>query len=90
MRDEAQVLVTQQPRRSRSYLAISLRRLLRKKLAVVCLSAIILMYGAGILAPVVTPYGYNDQRLSEAKQRSSLSHPFGTDRLGRDILTRII
>lgn len=48
------------------------------------------MYGAGVLAPVVTPYGYNDQSLTEAKQGPSLSHPFGTDRLGRDILTRII
>ncbi len=48
------------------------------------------MYGAGALSPLVTPYGYNDQKLLEAKERPSLSHPFGTDRLGRDILTRVI
>jgi len=48
------------------------------------------MYGAGILSPLVTPYDYNDQNLAEAKQGPSLGHPFGTDRLGRDILTRII
>ena len=48
------------------------------------------MYGSGILAPLVTPYGYNDQNLSNAKQSPSFQHPFGTDRLGRDILTRII
>ena len=48
------------------------------------------MYGSGILAPLVTPYGYNDQDLSITKQGPSISHPFGTDRLGRDILTRII
>jgi len=48
------------------------------------------MYGSGILAPLVTPYGYNDQDLSITKQSPSLSHPFGTDRLGRDNLTRII
>jgi ABC-type dipeptide/oligopeptide/nickel transport system permease subunit len=57
---------------------------------VVCLAIIILMYGSGILAPLVAPYGYNDQDLSVAKQGPSLSHPFGTDRLGRDILTRVI
>ncbi len=89
-RDEAQVLTAPEPRRSRNYWAISLRRLLSKKLGVACLSVILLMYGAGVLAPVVTPYGYNDQSLTEAKQGPSLSHPFGTDRLGRDILTRII
>jgi ABC-type dipeptide/oligopeptide/nickel transport system permease subunit len=78
------------PTRGQSYWALSLRRLLRKKLGVACLAVILLMYGSGVLAPLVTPYGYNDQNLSMAKQGPSASHPFGTDRLGRDILTRII
>tara|TARA_B100000949_G_C14224769_1_gene426192 strand:+ start:187 stop:1071 length:885 start_codon:yes stop_codon:yes gene_type:complete len=64
--------------------------LLRKKVGVACLTIILLMYGSGVLAPLVTPYGYNDQDLSITKQGPSISHPFGTDRLGRDILTRII
>ena len=75
---------------NRSYWAISLRRLLRKKIGLTCLSVILVMYGAGILAPLVTPYGYNDQNLSIAKQGPSGNHPFGTDRLGRDQMTRII
>jgi ABC-type dipeptide/oligopeptide/nickel transport system permease subunit len=78
------------PQRSRSYWMLSLRRLLRKKLAVFFLGVILLMYGAGIFAPLVTPYGYNDQDLAIAKQGPSLAHPFGTDRVGRDMLTRII
>ena len=73
-----------------SYWAISIRRLLRKKIGVTCLVIIALMYGSGIFAPLVTPYGYNDQDLSNTKQSPSLTHPFGTDRLGRDSLTRII
>jgi len=77
-------------RRNRSYWAISFRRLLRKKVGVTCLALILLMYGSGILAPLVTPYGFNDQDLSITKQGPSISHPFGTDRLGRDVLTRII
>jgi ABC-type dipeptide/oligopeptide/nickel transport system permease subunit len=64
--------------------------LLRKKVGIACLTIILLMYGSGILAPLVTPYGYNDQDLSITKQGPSIGHPFGTDRLGRDILTRII
>ena len=75
---------------SRSYWAISLRRLLKKKIGVACLTIIVIMYGSGILAPLVTPYSYNDQNLSIAKQGPSVSHPFGTDRLGRDQMTRII
>ena len=78
------------PQVNRSYWAISLRRLLRKKIGLTCLSVILVMYGAGILAPLVTPYGYNDQNLSIAKQGPSGNHPFGTDRLGRDQMTRII
>ncbi|MED5589108.1 MAG: ABC transporter permease, partial [Chloroflexota bacterium] len=62
----------------------------RKKLGVACLTIILLMYGSGILAPLVTPYGFNDQDLSITKQSPSISHPFGTDRLGRDIFTRIV
>lgn len=78
------------PTRGRNYWVISLRRLLSNKIGVACLSIILLMYGAGFLAPLVTPYGYNDQDLTNVKQPPSLAHPFGTDRLGRDILTRVI
>ncbi len=90
MRDEAEAVFTELPRSNRSYWVISVKRLLRKKLGVLCLSIILIMYGAGVLSPLVTPYDYNDQNLAEAKQGPSFSHPFGTDRLGRDILTRII
>ena len=90
MQGEAQAVLTGPPRRSQSYWAISLRRLLHKKVGLTCLIIIVVMYGAGILAPVVTPYDYNDQNLAITKERPSPSHPFGTDRLGRDILTRII
>ena len=76
--------------RGRNYLVISLRRLLSNRVGVACLGVILLLYGAGILAPVVTPYGYNDQDLTNVKQSPSLAHPFGTDRLGRDQLTRVI
>jgi ABC-type dipeptide/oligopeptide/nickel transport system permease subunit len=90
LRSEAQPTLTDRRESGRSYWTISLRRLLRKKIGVTCLAIIFIMYGSGVLAPLVTPYGYNDQNLSIAKQGPSIGHPFGTDRLGRDILTRII
>ena len=80
----------EQSHRSRGYLYLSLRRLLRKKLSVTCLVIIGIMYGSGIFAPLVAPYGYNDQNLAVAKQGPSLTHPLGTDRLGRDMLTRVM
>jgi ABC-type dipeptide/oligopeptide/nickel transport system permease subunit len=90
LNDEAPPVLGRPRQSSPSYWAISLRRLLRKKIGVTCLAIILLMYGSGILAPLVTPYGFNDQDLSITKQGPSVTHPFGTDRLGRDILTRII
>lgn len=90
LHEEAQSALGPRRQASPSYWAISIRRLLRKKIGVTCLAIILLMYGSGILAPLVTPYGFNDQDLSITKQGPSVSHPFGTDRLGRDILTRII
>ena len=90
LRSEAQPTLTGRSESGRSYWTISLRRLLRKKVGVTCLAIIFIMYGSGVLAPLVTPYGYNDQNLAIVKEGPSIGHPFGTDRLGRDILTRII
>jgi peptide/nickel transport system permease protein len=49
-----------------------------------------------VLAPVLLPYGANEQDLSQTLlppvpfSGSSASHPFGTDELGRDMLSRLI
>ena len=83
-------VLTNLDRPSRGYLQLSLRRLFRKKLSIICLAVIVLMYGSGIFAPLVAPYGYNDQDLTKVKQGPSFSNPLGTDRLGRDMLTRVI
>ena len=82
--------LTNLDRPSRSYIQLSIRRLFRKKLSIGCLAIIVLMYGSGIFAPLVAPYGYNDQDLTKVKQGPSFSNPLGTDRLGRDMLTRVI
>jgi len=42
-----------------------------------------------LFGPVIAPYNPYDFDLSKAKMPPSLSHPFGTDELGRDILSRI-
>jgi peptide/nickel transport system permease protein len=37
----------------------------------------------------VTPYGYAESDLLQRLQAPSLAHPFGTDELGRDVLSRV-
>jgi len=77
-----------EPRRAGSPTGRMLRRLLRKKLAVACLVVIAIFYAAGIFAPLLAPHGYSDQNLDLSFSGPSLDHPFGTDRLGRDMLSR--
>ncbi|HXH21124.1 MAG TPA: ABC transporter permease [Dehalococcoidia bacterium] len=69
---------------------IATRRLLRKKLAVGAIAFIALFYFVGITAPVLPIHAYTDQNLAEAEEGPSLAHPFGTDMLGRDQLSRVV
>ena len=43
-----------------------------------------------IFSPYLTPYDPNAQDLSIANQPPSAEHIFGTDRFGRDMLSRVI
>ena len=67
-----------------------LRRLARKRLAVVGLAIILIIYLAGIFAPLVAPYGFADTDFTNTFAGPSLEHPLGTDRLGRDLLSRVM
>lgn len=67
-----------------------LRRLLRRPVAVVAIVIIVVIYGAGILAPWVAPHGFNEADFRNRYAEPSLAHPLGTDNLGRDLLSRAI
>ena len=73
---------------------MTLRRLLRKKLAVAGILFILLFYACGIFAPLLGALGiipsYTDQNLDAVYQGPSWDHPAGTDPLGRDMLSRMI
>lgn len=60
------------------------------KLAVIGGAVLLLIVGACILAPLLTPY---DPSYSDPYNKllpPSWQHPFGTDRLGRDLFARIL
>ncbi len=77
-----------------SELGLAWRRLRRRRLAMVALAFIVVFYASGIMASFLTNWGvlydYRESNLEVALQGPSLDHPFGTDRLGRDQLTRVI
>ncbi len=68
----------------------TLRRLLKSPSAMLGLAIVALLVLAGVLAPLLTPYDPEQQNLRAVLQAPSLTHPLGTDQLGRDILARIL
>ena len=66
------------------------RRLRAKKLAMISLVLIVIIYGAGLFAPLVAPYSYTETNLDRGLEGPSRDHWLGTDRLGRDMLSRCI
>ena len=66
------------------------RRLRAKKLAMISLVLIVIIYGAGLFAPLVAPYSYTETNLERGLEGPSRDHWLGTDRLGRDMLSRCI
>jgi ABC-type dipeptide/oligopeptide/nickel transport system permease subunit len=67
-----------------------LRRLSRRPVAVAAIAVIVIIYGAGILAPLIAPHGFNEADLLHRSEGVSAAHPFGTDHLGRDLFSRVI
>ncbi len=65
------------------------RRLMRDWTARIGLVVVVLLVLAAVFAPVLAPH--DPLALDgEAFEKPSLSHPFGTDRLGRDLFSRIL
>ncbi len=66
------------------------KRFRRHRLAMVGVVILSLIVLASVFAPVLSPYDPNRVNLSQRSQPPSLQHWFGTDRTGRDVLTRVL
>jgi len=69
---------------------LAARRLVRKRIAAGALVVIAAFYFVGLFAPVLAPYDYRTNDLDHVLESPSFAHPFGTDRNGRDQLSRVI
>jgi peptide/nickel transport system permease protein len=70
--------------------ARAIRRLLRRKGAVFALFVIAFLVALALLAPLISPYDPSSQNWSAVRKAPSVLHWFGTDDVGRDVLTRVI
>ena len=70
--------------------AIRSRRAWRTAGVAIGVAVVVAWAALALAAPLVAPYGFDEQRVAESLQPPSPRHLFGTDDLGRDILTRVM
>lgn len=83
-------LATAAPVRSRGTFARASRRLLNHRLGLFGLIVLAILAFAALFAPWITPYPPTEIYYHVILTPPSWAHPFGTDELGRDILSRVI
>ena len=69
---------------------VELRPALRNRLVVFGAGIVAVIVVLAVLAGVVTPYDPTEMKVIDALKAPSVAHPFGTDRFGRDVLSRTI
>ena len=74
----------------RGFVAVSMRLWKENKVAVICAIVIVIFALAAILAPVLTPYTYEEITATGRLAKPSAQHLLGTDELGRDVFTRLL
>jgi len=84
--------VTEEKRRAVgvSMWKLTWRRFRKNKLAMTGLVILCIIIAIAILAPVIAPYSPVEQHLEDRLQPPSSKYLFGTDELGRDILSRVL
>ena len=76
--------------RKKSRLSEIWRQLKKNKLAVIALFVLAFLVFVAIFAPLLAPYPYEQQNPKLSNAGPSTKHLLGNDRLGRDILSRLI
>ena len=77
-------------KRKKSNFAEIWRRLRKNKAAIISLFIIFIVVMVAVLAPVIAPYPYDKQDYDNPYSPPTREHLLGTDRVGRDYLSRII
>ena len=66
------------------------RRLRKNKIATISLFVIVFVVLVALFAPILAPYSYEKQDVERPLDGPSMDHLLGTDRLGRDIFSRLL
>lgn len=72
------------------FIAFNLRLIREKPLGAIGGAIFLFFLFCGIFADVLAPYGVNETNMVARLQAPSAEHLFGTDHLGRDVLSRVL
>lgn len=67
-----------------------MKRIMKNRFAMLGLSFIFCIFLVAVMAPYIAPYDPYKINVYKVLEPPSAKHPFGTDELGRDVLSRII
>lgn len=81
---------TKQATKKKSGFSDVWRRLKKNKGAMISMFLILALLLIAIFADVIVPYPYDEQNYDESYAPHSAKHLLGTDKLGRDVLSRLI
>ncbi len=68
----------------------SIRKLLKNKLAVGGFAVVVFMFLLCFVGPLFSPYTDNKVNMTMMNKSPNIHHWLGTDKLGRDVLTRVM
>lgn len=82
--------VTSELRGSRSHWQQVWANFRRRRLAFISLVVVAIIYLLGIIAPLIQTHDYQETNIGKTQQGPDNENWLGTDRLGRDIYTRVV
>ena len=86
--DEFSELIDSEP--SDNFFRHAWTELRKRKLALFAVCTLALLYTIGILAPIVATHDYSETNLAKTQAGPDAENWLGTDRLGRDIFSRVV
>lgn len=81
---------TQKKNKKNSSFKSFVRRFCKNKTAVIGLILFVILVFLAVFATVLTPYAYDKINMAARMDAPSAEHWFGTDQLGRDMLSRVL